>query len=476
ELSKMLGNDVAPVVYAALPPVLFGGVARGIADALPAATRLVVEKPFGHDVASAVALHDEITSLMPASQVFAVDHFLAKAEVEHLAPFRYRNPLIDAAFDQSSVDRIEVIMAEAFGVDGRGSFYESVGALRDVVQNHLLQMIAVVLMEAPTDDSAKAFDRARANLLADMRPLTPADVVLGQFDGYRDLDDVADDSIVETFVAARLAVDNTRWRGVPITLRTGKELADSVTSIEIHLGENTVRFGIKPERIVVLRLDVDGERTDLVACAPTGHPADEAGDHRGAKRGEVILGDYATMLAGAIDGDQRHFAQIADIVRAWEIVEGVLDSGGDPSRTSPAHGDLRRLERCWTSRRAETRSSVVQLAVGPAAVVPDRFAPAIHDDSAGLLRSVADAEDSHDRVAILELGLELTKRIEFLTLLEEADDLPGEAVAVEIDLIGVVGAVEHLDVEAVRAEHVDDVVAAPAPGRCRRPRRSGMGC
>ncbi|MEZ5379535.1 MAG: hypothetical protein R2733_23745 [Acidimicrobiales bacterium] len=335
ELSKMLGNDVAPVVYAALPPVLFGGVARGIADALPAATRLVVEKPFGHDVASAVALHDEITSLMPASQVFAVDHFLAKAEVEHLAPFRYRNPLIDAAFDQSSVDRIEVIMAEAFGVDGRGSFYESVGALRDVVQNHLLQMIAVVLMEAPADDSAKAFDRARANLLADMRPLTPADVVLGQFDGYRDLDDVADDSIVETFVAARLAVDNTRWRGVPITLRTGKELADSVTSIEIHLGENTVRFGIKPERIVVLRLDVDGERTDLVACAPTGHPADEAGDHRGAKRGEVILGDYATMLAGAIDGDQRHFAQIADIVRAWEIVEGVLDSGARPESYEP---------------------------------------------------------------------------------------------------------------------------------------------
>ncbi len=315
------GETAAPVVYAALPPDLFGGVARGIGESkLGAATRLVLEKPFGNDSASARTLFDDITSHVPEENVFAVDHFLAKAEVEHLATFRYRNTLIDAGFDRRSVDRIEVTMAEAFGVDGRGDFYESVGAIRDVVQNHLLQMIAVLMMETPDDETAASFDRARAQLLDAMVPLSPSGVILGQFAGYRDLEDVASDSNVETFVAARLAVDNDRWRGVDILLRTGKELESTTTQIVVCLGTNRIRFGVKPDPAVVLELEVAGEMVDLVACGPRGHGS---------------LGDYATMLAGALSGDQRHFAQIHDIVRAWEIVDPILGREVQPSVYEP---------------------------------------------------------------------------------------------------------------------------------------------
>ncbi len=320
------------VVYTALPPSLFAGVAEQVgSSAFADRARLVLEKPFGNDRASACELFSAVTKAIDSERVFAVDHFLAKAEVEHLARFRYANPIIDAAFDRNHVDRIEVTMAEAFGVDGRGSFYDSVGALRDVVQNHLLQLIAVLLMDEPADDSAAAFDETRADLLRAMEPLDPASVVLGQFDGYLDIEGVAEDSTVETFVAAKLHVDNARWKGVDIHLRTGKELESSVTEVKVCLGANSIRFGIKPDTAIVLELQVDDEPTEVAVCGPRGHTVGEGGVLASGLDKGGPLGDYATMFAGALSDDHRHFARIADIERAWEIVDPVLDRDHAPT-------------------------------------------------------------------------------------------------------------------------------------------------
>ncbi len=329
DLAERLGEATDPVVYAALPPHLFRGVAEGLAAAgIDQGVRLVVEKPFGSDAASARELYDDITSVLDPSQLFPVDHFLAKATVENLQTFRSANPAIDAMMRTGTAQRIEITMAEAFGVDGRGSFYDNVGAIDDVVQNHLLQLIAVLLMETPTDQSAEAFDRARADLLGSIAPIT--DAVLGQFEGYTDVDDVDAESTTETFVAARLEVECERWRGVEVVLRTGKELADSYTEAVVVFADqpaNRLRFSIKPEPTIALEvvvLDPDGHDLRPVtmwACGPTGHGG---------------LSDYATMLAGALSCDHRHFARIDDIEAAWRIVAPLHERPSVPVSYKPS--------------------------------------------------------------------------------------------------------------------------------------------
>ncbi|NNE12615.1 MAG: glucose-6-phosphate dehydrogenase, partial [Ilumatobacter sp.] len=213
-VAERLGDDVElPVVYASLPPHTFGGVAEAVAaSGLPDTTRVVLEKPFGENADDARRLHEAVITAIDDDRLFVVDHFLAKSSVENLLTFRSANPMIDALMCSHHVERIEITMSEEFGVDGRESFYDDVGAVADVVQNHLLQLIAVLTMEPPTDDSEEAFDRSRAALLDAITPLAPDDVVLGQFDGYTDHDDIDDDSRTETFAAARLSIDNDRWR------------------------------------------------------------------------------------------------------------------------------------------------------------------------------------------------------------------------------------------------------------------------
>ncbi len=328
-ITDTVGEGAEIVVYAALPPDLFGGVAKGIAEAgMSERVRLVVEKPFGHDAASARELHAAITEHLPADRLFAVDHFLAKSAVENLHTFRSANPMIEAAMHAGVVERVELTMAEAFGVDGRGSFYDPVGAIRDVVQNHLLQTIAVLLMDPPADDSAEAFAASRARLLDAVRPLDPDAVVLGQYDGYRDIDGVDDDSRTETFVAAVLEIDDERWGSVPVAIRTGKELSASYTEAVVRFrgDANQLRFQLKPETTIavevgVLDAETHGVRpTTMWACGPSDHGA---------------LGDYATMLAGALAGDHRHFAKIDDIVAAWDIVAPILDRDLEPLPYAP---------------------------------------------------------------------------------------------------------------------------------------------
>ena len=326
ELADRLADRQRPLVYAALPPHLFGSVASGIAAAdLPATTRLVVEKPFGDGVESARALYAEITASIPADRLFIVDHFLAKAAIENMLIVRAVNPLLANSLDAAHVDAIDVVMHETGGVDGRGSFYEGVGAIRDVVQNHLLQMLAMVTMETPDDDSDDAHHDARRALLGAIAPVRPDEVVLGQYRGYRDLDDVADDSEVETFAWLSLSIDNERWRGVPISVRTGKRLRDDRTEAIFHLRNtsphhsdhgNRIRFSVKPDAAVSFDLDVmnpdthEPRPTTVVACGPDGHGA---------------LGDYAVMFDNAMQGDTRHFARIDGVIEAWRVLAPLDD-------------------------------------------------------------------------------------------------------------------------------------------------------
>ena len=345
DLAARLTASDHPLVYAALPPGIFGSVASGIASSnLPSSTRLMVEKPFGDSADASRELYAEITESVPASQLFIVDHFLAKAAIENILTVRTVNPLLANSLDAAHVDAIDIVMHESGGVDGRGSFYEGVGAIRDVVQNHLMQMLAMLTMHAPVSDSENAFHEARNALLEAVLPVAESDIVLGQYDGYRELDDVADDSRVETFASLILAVDNDQWRGVPISIRTGKRLHEDRTEAIFHLRNssdratstgNRIRFRIKPHAAVTFDLDVIDPDThqprpvSIDACGPD--------DHGG-------LGDYAVMFDNAMNGETRHFAQIDGIVEAWRILAPVLDGdheihsyppGTDGPETSP---------------------------------------------------------------------------------------------------------------------------------------------
>lgn len=320
-IAEHLTEAARPVVYAALPPDLFGTIAERVGGSrLPDTTRLVVEKPFGHDAASARKLWDEVTSRIAPERVFVVDHFLAKTAIENLLTARTCNAVIANNLRPGLVERIDVLMHETGGVDGRGSFYESVGAIRDVVQNHMLQLLALATMPRPTDESDPAYLDARRRLLAAIDPVDPADVVLGQYAGYRDLDDVADDSEVETFAELRLSIDAEPWRGVPVRLTTGKQLHEQRTAVVFTIRSDDARgvgrlvFDVSPSPCISIELDVlEGDDHDLRTISLAGQP-DE--DHAG-------LGDYATMLRGALVGERRHFATIDDIVAGWRVVDPI---------------------------------------------------------------------------------------------------------------------------------------------------------
>jgi glucose-6-phosphate 1-dehydrogenase len=331
-LRRVLGDAQRPLFYLAIPPSLFAAVVEGLAKShCIEDARVVVEKPFGRNLASAQELSRTLRAYFPEAAIFRIDHYLGKEPVQNLIYFRFANPLLEAAWDNRHIASVQITMAESFGVAGRGKFYEEAGAIRDVVQNHMLQVIACLAMECPAGNDPDGWRDERGRLLGAVRTLEPSEVVRGQFRGYRQEPGVSPGSQVETFAAIRFHIDNDRWSGVPFHVRVGKRLPVTATEVLVRfkrparsgLGQfdsspaNHCRFRLSPEMVIALRTRVKkpgeqmaGEAIELVAHH---QPPDE-------------MGPYERLLGDAANGDATLFAREDSVEAAWRVVDPILGS------------------------------------------------------------------------------------------------------------------------------------------------------
>jgi glucose-6-phosphate 1-dehydrogenase len=342
ELKRALGRSRRPAYYLAIPPSLFATVVEGLSGAgLTKDARVIVEKPFGRDLASARELNRVVRSAFSEPAIFRIDHFLGKEEIMNLLYFRFANSFLEPIWDRDHVASVQVTLAERAGVQGRGAFYETVGCLRDVVENHLFQIVALLAMEPPAYQGVGAVRNAKFNVFKAMRPLSADDVVRGQFTGYRDEAGVAEGSDVETFCALRLFIDSWRWAGVPWFLRSGKCLADTATEVLVELKPppqplfadsappdgraNYVRFRLAPNPVIALAARVKRAGEEFV------------GDQRefsllNAQPDEEQ--PYERLLSDALAGEGALFTREDSVEAAWAVVDPVLEDH-DPVHLYP---------------------------------------------------------------------------------------------------------------------------------------------
>ena len=334
-LATRIGHAKRPLYYLEVPPALFGPIVEHLGAArLLREGRVAVEKPFGHDLASARELNARLHRLLRESQVLRVDHFLGKEPVIELEYLRFANLALAELWERTSVSAVQITMAEDFGVEGRGRFYDSVGALRDVVQNHLLQVLALVAMDPPAGGSAGDTQDKKAEVFRAMPPADPQHYVRGQYQGYADIPGVARGSATETYVALRLEIDNWRWADVPVFLRAGKALPHRVTEVRLLL-RRTPRLAFLPQPTraepnqVVLRIDPDpGLRLQLSALAGQSWRPVRLDTSFARELGEPPE-PYEVLLHAAMAGDHQYFARQDSVEETWRIVQPLLDHPPD---------------------------------------------------------------------------------------------------------------------------------------------------